>query len=73
MSDGRLVRVLKQKHGAPYVAFEKRQYHSQELTKFVGQTITVRKYIAGDTLTAVSPDGTVQFCLFARHSSSSSA
>jgi len=71
MSDARLVRILKQRHGMPYVAFERRQYFSEELTKFAGQTITVRKCEAGDTLSAVSPDGTAQFHLYARRSSSS--
>lgn len=71
MSNGRLVQVLKEKHGMPYVAFELHKYFGQELTKLVGQAITVRKCTTGDGLTAVSPDGATKFNLYAQHSPTS--
>lgn len=72
MSNTRLVRIIMQRHGIPYVAFERRRYFGEELTKFVGQMIKVRKCQAGDNLiTAVTPDGRSEFHLHAQRSSSS--
>lgn len=72
MSDTCLVRIIKQRHGMPYVAFERRRYFSKELIKLVDQSITVRKCKAGDSLiTAVGPDGSSMFQLYAQPSSRS--
>lgn len=72
MSDTRLVRIIKQRHGMPYVAFERRRYFSKDLITFVDQSIMVRKCKAGDnSITAVGPDGSSMFQLYAQPSSSS--
>jgi len=74
MSNTCLVRVQKPKCGQAYVAFERRQYISQELPGLVGQTLTVRKCQASSNIiTAISPDGTSEFQLHARRSSPSTA